>query len=546
MTTSLQRALALGIAAAAFAGCSKVGTATGDGGRHPYTRPHELRFAAAEDITGLNPMFATQTVVNNMTSMTMAYLIKTDAHGDPTVPELATVIPSKANGGISPDGKTITWKLRRGVVWADGAPFSADDVVFSTKMIQDPKSNVISRDGWDEIVSIGEPDKYTVVYHLKEPYAPFSSTYFSTASANPAIVPKHLLEHSKDVNNDPYNGLPVGIGPFKFSEWKRGDSVVMVPNPLYFRGKPKLQKITYLTVQDRNTVLELLRTHELDMWIPSTPHYLPDLHKIDGIAVSAPPNYYYDHIDFNTQHPDVSDPVVRRALRMAIDRKQLNDKVQYGGYDLGESVVPPASHFHKDIPLQPLDIVGANKLLDSGGWVRGADGIRAKNGVKLDLEWAAFAGSADADERIELIRNTWKQIGVAITVKHSLASVMFAPMQQGGILYGGKFDVTAFAWGNSPQEDLSNTFACYRFPPNGQNVTRYCNKAITAVIDQGKVEYDDKKRVAGMNYLQSKLLEDAPTIVLDTRKEIAGYNADLKNWHPNPVSPFDDMLDVDI
>ncbi len=538
------RMLAGALAVVVVAGCSKVGTG-GEDSRHAYTRPHELRFAGAEDITGLNPLLATQAVVNYMANMTMAYLVKTDERGYPTVPELATVIPSKANGGISPDGKTITWHLRKGVVWSDGKPFTADDVVFSTNVVNDPKVDVASRDGWDDITKIDEPDKYTVVYHLKTPYAPFAVTFFSSAGANPAILPKHLLA-GKNINTDPYNSLPVGIGPFKYQEWKRGDSVVMVPNPTYFRGAPKLQKATYYTIEDRNTVSQLLRTHELDLWLPVSPHYINDVRSIPGVTVDLKPSYFYDHLDFNLKRPVLQDRAVRDAIRLATDRATLNEKIRFGIYDLGESVVPPASNFHKNIPLVPFDIAAANRLLDKAGWVRGSDGVRSKAGRRLSFVIASTTGTPDNDEEIELLRSWWKQIGVELDVKRYLASLFFAPAQTGGIVYGGKFDIIIFAWGNDSQQDLSNEYACYRFPPNGQNDLFYCNPKVTAVIDQGKVEYDPAKRVAGMNYLQQQIFEDDPTIVLDTRKQIAAYNSDLKNWHPSPSAPMDNMLNVDI
>jgi peptide/nickel transport system substrate-binding protein len=477
--------------------------------------------------------------------MTMAWLIRTDAKSEPTVPELALVVPSKANGGISPDGKTITWHLRHGVVWSDGVPFTADDVVFSTKLILDPHTNVVSHEGWDQIVKVDEPDKYTVVYHLKAPYGPFAVTYFSTAGANPSIVPKHLLA-GKDINTDAYNGLPVGIGPFKYQAWNRGDSVVLVPNPSYFRGVPKLQRVTYKTIQDRNTVLEEMRTHELDLWTPVPPHYINDVRGMSSLKVLLTPSYFFDHMDFNNQRGVMQDVAVRRALRMALDRKTLNEKIRFGVFDLGESVVPAASSFHVNLPMTPFDIAGANKLLDGAGWVRGSDGIRAKKGLRLSLDFATSSGSPDTDTEIELIRGWWKQLGVDLQVKHYLASLLFATASNGGIMYGGKFDVIVFAWGGDPNQDLSNLYACYRFPPNGQNDPRYCNKEVTAAMDRGKVEYDRPKRVADMKFIQTQIFSDVPTVVLDTRKEIYAFNDDLKNFHPNPVAPFDDVLNVDI
>jgi peptide/nickel transport system substrate-binding protein len=542
---NVSRRLAALLALAALGtACTKVET-SGIGGRHSFTIPHTLRFSASENLVGLNPMINTQATLNYLAEMTMAFLIRGNIKSEPLVPELATEIPTKANGGISSDGKTLTYHLRRGVVWSDGVPFTADDVIFSTKLILDPKTNVISRDGWDRIVSMDEPDKYTVVYHLSAPYAAYAVTYFSTVGANPAILPKHLLL-GKDVNTDPYNALPVGIGPFKYKEWKRGDSVVLVPNPRYFRGVPKLQRVIYKEIQDRNVVLEELRTHELDLWIPVAPHYINDVRSIPGVHVSLTPSFYFDHLDFNNSRPVLQDPILRRALRMSIDRRYLNEKIRFGVYDLSETVVPPVSRFHENIPLVPFDIAAAGKLLDSDGWARGADGIRAKGGLRLSLNFATATGSPDTDTQIELIRSWWKQLGVDVEVHHYLSSLLFAPLSDGGIIYGGKFDIVVFAWGGDPVQDLYNLYACDKFPPNGQNDPRYCDPALTAEMARIRVDYDPNARVAGMKTIQERIVRDAPFIVLDTRKDIAAYNDDLKDWHPSSIGPFDDMLNVDI
>ncbi len=528
--------------------CTKVGTGGGTSERHAFTQPHVLRFAEAEDIFGHNPLIGTQAVVADLSQLTMAWLIRTDARSAPTVPELCTEVPSLANGGIGKDGKTITWHLRRGVKWADGVPFTADDVVFSTQQVLNPQNNVVSRDGWELISKIGEPDKYTVVYHLSRPYSSFAVTFFSTAGANPAILPKHLLQGYKNLNDVPYNALPVGIGPFKYESWKRGDVVTLVPNPLYWRGTPKLQRVIFKIIPSRDTVLEQMKTHELDLWVPVSPHYVSELRQIPGTKLFMTPSFFYDHLDFNTAHPALRDPLVRQALRMGIDRNVIDQKVRFGIYIVQESVVPPASQYHVDVPLAPFDLQRANAMLDAAGWKRGPGpgGIRQKDGVRLSLDFATGVGLPDTDLQIELIRSWWQQLGVELSVRHYLAAIFFAPAPSGGIVLGGKFDVTNFAWGGDPNQDLANLYSCARFPPNGQNDLRYCNRAVTAAIDRTRLSYDPVARAKDLAFIQRQIAQDAPTVVLDARRQIYAFNDDLKNFHPNPVAPFDDVMQVDI
>jgi peptide/nickel transport system substrate-binding protein len=531
-------AVLAGITLIAVAGCTKIG---GSAGRHPYTQAHTLRFAGTDDLSSLNPMTNYQAALGPLSAMTMAYLVRGDKNGEANVPELATQVPSKANGGISADGKTITWHLRTGVVWSDGAPFDANDVVFTTNLVNDPRTNVVSREGYDQIVKVDEPNRYTVVFHLRAPYGPALYTFFSSG---PCILPKHLLA-GKNVNTDPYNELPVGIGPFKYSAWKRGDSVDLVANPRYWRGLPKLQRAIYKIVPNRNVLLGLLRTHEIDLW-GGEAHYINEIRDIPGIKIDLVPSYYYDHLDFNNRHAMLEDPAVRVALRMATDRKALNDKVAFGVYDLGESIVPPVSPFHLNIRLVPFDIAGANALLDPAGWARHSDGIRAKNGQRLILDFATRSGEPDSDERIELMRGWWKQIGVDIVVKHYQPARLFALAQDGGILFSGKFDVALFKWSWFANQDLSNGFACNRFPPQGQNDLFYCNPEIDAIIERGKHEYDFGERMAGMKRLQQLIFDAVPTIVLDARKDIYAYNDDLKGWQPESDAPIDDLMNADI
>jgi len=533
--------------AAALASCTKTGGVAGVGGRvNSWTQPHVLTFADAGDVNTLNPHLGQFADVGYLSSMTMAWLVKWDEHNRP-YPELATQVPDQQNGGVSKDGLTITYHIRKGVRWSDGAPFNADDVVFSTKVVLNPANNEIGRLGWDQITKIDEPDKYTVIYHMRKPYSPFVETFFSTAGANPCILPKHLLANYPNINHIPYNSLPVGIGPFKYLRWDRSQDVVLVANPLYWRGMPKLQKIVYKIIPDRNTTLSQLQAHEVDMW-PTVPGaYYSRVQAVPGVTTIRQPGYFFSHLDFNVQRPAVSDPIVRAALRLAIDRQTIRDKIGRGVGILSEVTTPPTAPYAvTSIPRVPFDIARANALLDKDGWTRGPNGIRQKNGVKLSLEFATSSGTPDADESIELTRSTWKQIGVDIAVHHYPPNLMFAPTQDGGIVYSNKWDVITFQWSNEAIGDYSPIYSCKSFPPNGQNNIRWCNPTAQAAIDGLFGHFQQSQRNADVLVLEQQLVKDVPTIVTTIREDIFAYNRDLKNFHPNAITPFDNMMDVDI
>lgn len=541
---------AVALAALLLAGCTKTGevasTSAGGGGeQNRYTIAHTLRIGDTQDITSLNPHLATATSLGNLSQMTMAYLVRYDLNNRP-VPELATVVPTKANGGVSKDGLTITWHLRKGVKWSDGAPFDGDDVVWTTNAVNNKANNEIGRDGWDLITKIDEPDKFTVVFHLRKPYSGYLPTFYGSAGANPCILPKHLLAKLPNINNADYNSKPVGIGPFRYVTWVRADHIELEANPYYWRGSPKLKHVIYRIIPDRNTLLTQLQTGEIDLWPQVGVGFFDRVSALPNLATIHHPSYYYSHVDFNTSHPMLADPAVREALEYATDRRTLLEKIAHGHGTLSETPVTPVSPLHTDRPLRPFDIAKANQILDAAGWVRGSDGVRSKNGVRLTPQYLVYTGTTEADQQAELVRQWWSQIGVRLDVKHVSQALFFAPVEQGGPMFAGRYDVTSFSWGATPDEDYTPYVNCNGIPPNGENVTRTCDATLQKLTLQEKGAYDEDARKAIIAKLDDRLAQLTPFFVMYIRDDLHGFNKDLRNWHPNSSTPFDDMMNVDI
>ncbi len=541
------RSVAIACAATALCSCTKTGSVAGTGGRmNAWTQPHVLRFADAQDVNTLNPYFGQITDVGYLSQMTMAWLVKWDEHNRP-YPELhnASADPRERRRQQRRTDDYVSSAQGRAMVrWCP--------VQRRRRCLLDPRRAQSSHErDWtprmDQITTIDEPDKFTVVYHLRKPYSPFVETFFSSSGANPCVLPKHLLAKYANINNVPYNALPVGIGPFKYLRWDRAQDVILVANPLYWRGPPKLQRIIYKIIPDRNTLLSQLQAHEVDMWnyVPSA--FFSRVQGLPGFSVVRQPGYSFGHIDFNTQRSALRDPTVREALELATDRRTLRDKIGRGVGILSEVATPPTAPYAvTSIPLRPFDIARANALLDRDGWIRGRDGIRAKNGLHLLLDFATGAGTPDTDERIELIRSWWKQIGVDINVRHYPPALMFAPLPQGGIVYSNKWDVIIFSWVNEAIGDYSPLYDCRAFPPNGQNDLRWCNARAQAAMMSLYGHYAQEQRNGDVLVVQREFVTDVPSMVTAIAEDIYAYNNDLKDFHPNAITPFDNMLNVDI
>ncbi|HEV2038129.1 MAG TPA: ABC transporter substrate-binding protein, partial [Candidatus Eremiobacteraceae bacterium] len=310
-------------------GCTKISTQTSHvQAGNPWTKHGILRVAAVDEPDNLDPMVGNQQAEVDLSLLWGSYLYRFNDR-DEWVPELATEVPTLANGGISRDGLTFTYHLRRGVKWQDGATFSADDVIFSWQQVMNPRNNVASRGGYDDISRIEKKSDDTIVVHLRKPYAPFLSAFFSMGGTPICILPKHLLSRYADINRIPYNLHPIGTGPFMVQSYEKGSMITFVANPSYFRGPPKIQKIYWHFIPDSNTLMTQLRTHEIDAWFASIAQYLPTLQHISGTRLFFTPLTAFSMLGFNVSRPMLRDKVVRQALAYAVDRPSIADKVYH-------------------------------------------------------------------------------------------------------------------------------------------------------------------------------------------------------------------------
>jgi peptide/nickel transport system substrate-binding protein len=400
---------------------------------------------------------------------------------------------------------------------------------------------------WERLNSVSAPDKFTVVFRLKAPYATFAIDYFSTQS-NAAILPKHVVGPGTNFNQSPYNALPVGIGPFRYTAFKRGAEVDMEANPNYFRGLPKLHKIVYKMITDDNTDMTQLTTGELDLWDTVNGTMVAGAKKLPGKAWSVRLSNYMSGVFFNTTRPQLKDPAVRRALRLATNRPLIFDKVVLRNGQLTESVVPRMAHGYLDLPLTAYDPKGAESMLDAAGWKRGSDGIRRKNGLILSLELVIPSGYSPSATLAAVLQNDYSKIGVAATIKTYATGQFFNPYSVGGIIQTGKFDAALHSQSLGPvYGNINGVLDCGAIPPNGFNETHYCNKEVDRLNDVYLHSYDRKVQNKAAAAMQRIVDADAPLIMIYERAFLAVYDKRLTGYHPNPFSNWgSDPMNIDI
>jgi peptide/nickel transport system substrate-binding protein len=497
-----------------------------------------LRIGIQATPNTLNPLLAANTTEGMIDRLLFDCLVSVDASGKNPVPMLARVVPTPANGGISKDGLTITYRLRPNVKWQDGVPLTSEDVAFSWRAIMSDANNVISRTGYELVKSVDTPDAHTVVFHMKQRFSPAVNTIFGESDTPYEVVPEHVLGKLPNINAVPFNSHPVGSGPFQFKEWARGDHITLVANPNYFLGAPKLKEIVIKIVPDENTELNLLRTHDLDWQFEASPQEYKDLKIMPDVRVLLQDRNEYESVSMNLKHPPLDDRRVRQAIAYAIDRAKLTHDLTYGSATTADQDLPPFMWAHaKNVTVYPHAPARAKALLARAGWKPGPDGIlRNAAGRKLGLTLVTNVSNATRRLGVVQVQSMLEALGIEVEVKTYQGALLFATMGQGGILQNGKYDLSWTGWVAGIDPDQSSLFTCGARPPNGNNTTFYCEPAMDAAQERALTNYDIPTRKAAYATIETLLTRDVPQVPIWWPRQIQPVNPDFKNFTPNPVT----------
>ena len=513
------------VASAIFTACSPVSQQAAAVGGSADT----LVVAQQREPASLNPALENGTSSTEWGELLFQYLVKYDDRGQ-LVGDAATEVPSPQNGGISRDGLTITYHVRPGLKFADGAPLTAKDCVYSIDAINDPANNPQSRYGYDVVRKAEVRGDTTLVLHLKRPFAPL--LVLVLAPQGFPILPAHLLAKLHDFNKIPFNAMPVGSGPYAVTNWVRGDHVELRANPNYYRGKPGIEHLRIRFVADPNTAMNLLRTKEAGGYFSDLDYgNYPLLEQIPGMRVTRKPMNAVGAIIFNTQDPVTRDPRVRRALASAIDVPSMMQKTYRGAVsttNAGRGLFIWA-HDPKAYPDVRYDPAQARALLDAAGWQLGLDGIRYKAGKPLDVLFIIQAATPGDTIIGNAVTQYEKAVGANVTLKAFNVTQFVAPAGEGGPVYGGKFQMALYPFVNGDDPDTTDQFSCATVPPHGYNKSRLCDPRVDDLLARGQRTYELAQRKAVYRQLQTILHEQMPVALLYQRPELDAFTDRLQH-----------------
>jgi peptide/nickel transport system substrate-binding protein len=424
------------------------------------------------------------------------------------IPNLATQLPTRENGGISADGLTWRVNLKRDVRWSDGQPLTARDVEFTYQTIMSPQAPVRSRTGFDLIEEFRVIDDFTVEMKLKRPFVPFMWAW-----QNMHIVPRHILQGERDIRTAAFNSNPIGSGPFILRQRVAGSHMTYERNPNYHRGPARVRQFIHKFVPDLNVAYAQARTGEVDYFglqgVPNDRWREAEALPNRDFLRHPTPNVQF--VYYNCGKPQFRDPRVRKALTMALEMQKSLDDIYHGTWPRTLSYLHP-THWAYNSRLQDYTAnpEGAARLLDEAGWRVGPNGIRQKDGVELKFLMSTTAGNMVRQNTQQLFQANWRRIGVEMEIRNMPASVVW-----GEFTTRSQFDTLLVAWDPTVGLDPDYTARAHsrQIPVKhnvGSNYVQYENAEVDRLLEQGISELDREKRIAIYHRIQEILHEEVP------------------------------------
>jgi len=475
----------------------------------PALDANTLVIGEVQEPDSLDPRLANLAVANDIFALTRDGLVKFGPHGE-ILPDLAIQVPSRANGGISADGRTIVYHLRRNVRWSDGSPVTAGDVIFTWRSLMDPRANVPARGGYARIAAIDGQGPWTVRIHLKAKYAPALSLFADTRQGA-------LVSSRSPV---------IGTGPYRLVTWRRGSELVFERNPYADRRAAFARVVIRIIPNEQGLILALL-TGDVEVGLHLSAPALAQLQSERSLQIVATPTFQWEHLTFNLRSGSgpQSNVHVRRAIAYALDPVRIRTQL-FGDYAGLAPLDQAPDSWARDpyVHFYPFDLRAARRELRLAGVVH----------PKMTL-----VSTTGDEERYRLgivIQAECKAAGIDVALKNVPANLLLAAANDGGVLMGGRFQIALFSYvAVAPDPDDSRFVLTDAIPPNGVNLGAYSNPRVDALVRSAVREFDRSARARAYATEQRVLIRDLPFYTLFWKVDAIVARASMRGLDPIPV-----------
>jgi peptide/nickel transport system substrate-binding protein len=519
--------------------------------------------------TLLNPHFAVGTKDQDGSRLFYEPLAAWDSKAELRA-VLAAELPTRDNGGLAADGKSVTWKLKEGVQWHDSQPFTADDVVFNWAYARDPATAAVTTGSYNT-VTVEKIDQHTVKVSSETPMTFWADAF---VGSNGMIIPKHLFEaYSGSKSREaPTNLSPVGTGPYLFKDFRPGDLVTGVINPNYHQPhRPYFDAVEMKGGGDATSAARaVLQTGEYDLaWnLQVEDEVLSRLEAAGKGSIrvteggnlemiqlnSTDPNVEVDgeRSSIKTVHPTLSDPAVRQAISLLVDRESVHKYIYGRGGAVTPNVVFNPARFKSSSTSFEFNVDKAIAVLENAGWKLGSDGIRAKDGKELKYLFQTST-NGPRQKTQQIVKQSFKKAGIEVELKSVISSVFFSSDVANPDTYPHFYaDLQMYTTGPTLPDPqlwlqlfLSTEVAQKSNKWQGRNIPRWRNAEFDTVYKQAAAELDPVKRAALIIKLNDLVITNVVAIPVVTRPsvaavtkglqaELSGFDSyiwDLANWY---------------
>jgi peptide/nickel transport system substrate-binding protein len=469
-----------------------------------------LNLSMSANPSRINPILSTDSASGQISGWIFNGLFKYDKDGNITT-DLAQKYKFE-------NRTTLIIELKKNVLWHDGKPFTAHDVLFTYKAITSPKIFTPYATNFQKVKNVEVIDKYKLKIVYKEPYFKALEIWMM------GILPKHLLENEDDLMSAQFNKSPIGTGPYTMKELKISQDIILTVNENYFDEVPKIEKIHYQFVPDPTTSFYMLKQKKLDIGgltpiqidrqLDSTFH--------NEFNIYEQPSFSYTYLGFNLKSEKFKNEKIRQAIALAIDKQQIIDILFFGhAQACNGPFLPGTFAFNEKVTTPSTNIKKAKQLLASLGY-------NSEN--PFEFEVITNANNSTRVNTAQIIQHQLQKVGINMKIR-----VMEWQAFLNTVIHPRKFEAIIMGWGLALMPDARSIWHSSSDVTGGFNFVGFKNKKVDTLIEEGETTTDQKKLSVIYKEIFKQIVDDNPYIFLYIPNSITSVNKNIKNVSPSVI-----------